>query len=287
MVGWGGAYVPSAWLIERWSPLVGAGARFMLGGLILGVVLVAGGRSLRPGVSWGVVSWVALTQTAVFYGAVFWGIAHAGAGISALLSNTDPLFVAILAALLLGERLRPRQWWGVTIGILGATVVVWEGSLWPVALSPAALVVLAGALAWSVGTITVARRARQPFEPLALAAWQMLLGGLALTVVGVIWEGTPPFDPAALGLVLLTAAVGAALPLGLFYLALTLAPASEVSAWFLLVPVVGMGSAWVLLGETPDAASLLGLGAICVGLWLVMAHRVAPPVTLVESRPPP
>lgn len=287
MAGWGIAYVPSTWLVEDWHPFTGAGARFAVGGLMLFVVLVAWGRGMRPGVGAGVVVWVAITQTAVFYGAVFWGIAHAGTGLSALLSNTDPLFVAILAAVILGDRLSPRQWCGIAIGLVGAGVVVWEGSLWPPALSGAAMIVLAGAVAWSVGTIAVTRGVRAQANPMALAAWQMLLGGVALTIAGVFVDGLPAPEVRPVVWTVVTALVGAALPLALFYLALVHAPAGEVSAWFFLVPVVGVVGAWLFLGETPDLSLLFGLITICAGLWLVMARRVPAGGGLVESSPPP
>ena len=105
MIFWGVAYVPSGLLVETWPPLSAAGARLALGGLLLLGVLLALGRPVSPGVGALTVGWLALTQTVLFYGATFWGIAHAGAGLSAVLANTDPLFVAILAGPVLGERL--------------------------------------------------------------------------------------------------------------------------------------------------------------------------------------
>jgi probable blue pigment (indigoidine) exporter len=287
MVGWGIAYVPSAWLVEDWPPLIAAGSRFVAGGALLLGALIVLGRPLRPGVGPGVVVWVALTQTTIFYGAVFWGIVHAGTGLSALLSNTDPLFVAILAVVFLGDHLSPRQWCGIVIGLLGSWVVVVEGELWPIQVSGAALVVLGGAVAWSIGTIAVARGVRARAEPLALAAWQMLLGGFILVVAGGAVEDPVVLSMQPVLLVVLTAIVGAALPLALFYLALRDAPAGEVSAWFFLVPVVGVGGAWTLLGEAPDSSLVFGLVTICAGLWLVMARRVPRGGALVRSQPPP
>lgn len=287
MAGWGIAYVPSAWLLEQWPILAAAGARFALGGALLMGALALSGSDLRPGVGVGVVAWVALTQTVLFYAAVFWGIVHAGAGLSALLSNTDPLFIAILAVLVLGEHLTARQWAGVVVGLLGAAVVVWEGPAWPPALSFDAAIILGGAVVWSIGTIAVARGVRDRARPLALAAWQMLVGGTALMGAGALIEGPPSVDARAIALVGLTAVAGAAVPMALFYLALVHAPAGEVSAWFFLVPVVGVLSAWALLGETPDASLVFGLITISGGLWLVMARRVARDGGLVESRPPP
>lgn len=289
MVCWGVAYVPSAWLIESWPPLVAAGARLGLGGALLLGLLAALGRPLRPGVGAATVGWLALTQTVLFYGATFWGIADAGAGLAAVLANTDALFVAVLAALVLGERLWAVQWTGLVVGLAGAAVVVWEGPLWPPALSGTALVVVGGAIAWSVGTVVVARGVRAAGDPLALAGWQMLAGGVVLCGAGLAWDGPPRAAGAReLGLVVLLAAVGSAAPFALFYLALTRAPAAEVSAWFFLVPVIGVLSAWPLLGEEPTLRLLVGMTGVCAGLWLVMGIRTAArPGPLVDSAAPP
>ncbi|MDX6555120.1 MAG: putative blue pigment (indigoidine) exporter [Miltoncostaeaceae bacterium] len=287
MLGWGAAYVPSAWLVARWPPLLAAGARLTLAGVILLGLVAALGRPLRPGAGPGSVAWLALTQTVLFYGATFWGIAQSGAGLAAVLANTDPLFVAALAALALGERLGRAQWAGLAIGLVGAGVVVWEGPAWPPAVSGSALVMVGGALAWSLGTVVAARGLRGRADPLALAGWQMALGGPVLLGAGALAEG----GAAALGgrelaLVLGLALVGSAAPAALFYLALVRAPAAEVSAWFFLVPAVGVASAWPLLGEQPGARLWVGLAAVTAGLWLVLRPAARAGGPLVDSAAP-
>jgi probable blue pigment (indigoidine) exporter len=288
MLCWGAAYVPSAWLLESWPPLTAAGARLMLGGVLLLGLLALLGQPLSPGVGVAAVGWLALTQTVLFYGAVFWGIAHAGAGLSAVLANTDPLFVAVLAAAFLGERLGGLQWAGLAIGLVGAAVVVWEGPLWPPELSPAALVVVGGAIAWSIGTVVATRGIRGRGAPLALAGWQMTAGGAVLVLVGAVGEGDPSTTGAReVALVVALAVAGSAAPLALFYLALAKAPAAEVSAWFFLVPVVGVLTAWPLLGETPSARLVVGMAGVSAGLWLVLGPRAAARGRLVDSPTPP
>jgi drug/metabolite transporter (DMT)-like permease len=281
--------VPSAWLGETWPPLLAAGARLGAGGILLLGALGALGRPLRPAVGAASVGWLALTQTVVFYGATFWGIAHAGAGLAAVLANTDALFVAVLAALWLGERLESLQWAGLVVGLAGAATVVWQGPLWPPQLSGAAAVVVGGALAWSLGTVVVARGVRARGRPLALAGWQMLVGGAVLCVAGLAAEGPPRAAGAReAGLVAFLALVGSALPFALFYLALARAPAAEVSAWFFLVPVIGVLSAWPLLGEQPTARLAGGMVGVCAGLWLVLGGgRGSAGGRLVDSAPPP
>jgi drug/metabolite transporter (DMT)-like permease len=71
MLAWGAAYVPSAWLVETWPPILAAGARLTLAGVLLLALLAMLGRPLRPGVGPSMVGWLALTQTTLFYGAVF------------------------------------------------------------------------------------------------------------------------------------------------------------------------------------------------------------------------
>jgi drug/metabolite transporter (DMT)-like permease len=170
----------------------------------------------------------------------------------------------------------------------GAAVVVWDGPLWPPALSPGALVVVGGALAWSIGTVVAARGVRGRAEPLALAGWQMTAGGVVLAAAGVAGEGPPDATGAReVALIVVLAAVGSALPLALFYIALVQAPAAEVSAWFFLVPVVGVLTAWPLLGETPTAQLLAGMAGVSAGLWLVLGRAASGPGRLVDSPTPP
>jgi drug/metabolite transporter (DMT)-like permease len=273
MLAWGATWAPSFWLLERWPVLLAAAARMGLAGLVLLAALAVLRRPLRPGVGAGALVALALTQTVAFYAAAYYGIAHAGAGIAAVLANTDPLFVAALAALVLGERLARRQWAGLALGLAGAALATWRGPLWPPTPEPAALVVVGGALAWSLGTIAAARGLRRAGDPLALAAWQMALGGVILAILalpGLGRTGAPPLGAREGALVAFLALVGSAAPTACFYLALQRAPAARVSAWFCLVPLVGVLSAWPALGERPGPRLALGLVAVVAGLWLVL-----------------
>ena len=114
----------------------------------------------------------------------------------------------------------------------------------------------------------------------------MTAGGAVLVGAGVVADpGVPGVSASTLALVVGLAVVGSAVPVALFYLALAIAPAAEVSIWFFLVPVVGVPSAWPLLGEVPHARLLIGLAGVSVGLWLVMSARAARE-ELVDSAAP-
>jgi len=272
MAAWGSAYVPSAWLVESWPPLLAAAARIGVGGVILLGGLMILGKPVMPGAEWGVILVLALTQSVIFYGTTFIGIAEEGAGTAAVLANTDPLFVAALAAVFLGERLGPRQWAGLVVGLVGAVAVVWKGPLWPPSISWVSLLVVIGALGWAVGTVAVTGRIRAGARPVAIAGWQMLVGGAVLAVIGALFEGAPGSTGGReIGLILLVALVGNAVSFALFYVALGRGDAGRVSAWFFLVPVVGVLTAWPLLGEVPGPRLWAGLVLVCAGLWMVLA----------------
>ena len=66
------------------------------------------------------------------------------------------------------------------------------------------------------------------------------------------------------GLILLLGLIGSAIPFALFYIALGRGEAGKVSAWFFLVPVIGVLTAWPLLGETPSTVTLIGVAIITV-----------------------
>lgn len=271
MVCWGSAYVPAAWMVQDLQPLTAAAARLGLAGIMLLAFAAATGRRVRPGAPWGAIAWLGLTQTAVFYGATYWGIAQESAGLAAVIANTDALFVAVLGWLLLGERLAGRQWVGIAVGLVGAVLAASPDPRAP-RLSGAAVVVLAGAAAWGFGTIIAARHVRGRGEPLALAGWQMVAGAGMLATLAVWEPGARHLDARLGAITVAVALLGSAAPLALFYAALRRGPAGELSALFFLVPVVGVMTAWPLLGERPHAGLVVGLAAVSVGLVLVLGR---------------
>ena len=119
--------------------------------------------------------------------AVMWSELYLSSGLTALLAATIPLYAALIEMFLPNDgELPARGWVGVFIGFCGLVFLVWPGltrSLhgdWQQMI--AAGVALFGAFCWTVASV-ISRRATIRISGLASAAWQMLFGGIFITIV--------------------------------------------------------------------------------------------------------
>ena len=198
------------------------------------------------------------------------GSARTSASAAAILIATIPVFVAVLAALVLHERNGARQWMGVVLSFAGVAGLVLLGSAAGGGSLVGDLLVLAAALSAAVYNL-MARRLLLTRSALYVTAYQNLFGALFMA-------------PLALGEALLmgvrrptTGAVGGVLYLTLgcsvfAYLLLNYAfrfiPASRLSVFVNLTPVVAVAAAYVLLGERFTTTQLAAAAVVVAGVWL-------------------
>ncbi|MDN4482066.1 EamA family transporter [Demequina lignilytica] len=206
-------------------------------------------------------------------------------GLSSLVLQASAPFTVLLGALVLKERLGARRLAGVGVATAGLAVVgLSYGTSAP--LGPFLLVVL-GALGWALGNLA-SRQARAE-RPLHLVLWMSIVPPLPMLALSLVVEG-----PARIGASLTTSLSAAAVPawIGLGYTVLlgTLLgsgiwvwlmarhPAGAVAPFSMLVPVVGISTAWLALGEAPAPLELVG-GALVIGGVLWSARGPRPPAT--------
>jgi O-acetylserine/cysteine efflux transporter len=175
-----------------------------------------------------------------------------------------------------------RQWVGIAVAIAGMAVVGFARAQ-AAALVPF-LLVLAGGLGWAFGNL--ASRLARPPNPLHLTLWMsvvvpvpMLLLSLAVEgpeQIGVALAGslTAAAMPAWLGLAY-TCVVATAVGSGIWTWLLARHPAGVVAPFSMLVPVAGILTAALVLGEVPGWLEMLG-GVVVVAGVLVGARRPRP-----------
>ncbi|MBF0356764.1 MAG: DMT family transporter [Alphaproteobacteria bacterium] len=205
----------------------------------------------------------------VYLGGVFAAIsAGLGAGIAALVTGLQPLLTAVLAGPILGERVRPKQWAGLLLGLLGVILVVAD-KVHPGSVGFEGLPWAFGAvIGISLGTLYQKRHCSGmdlrtgAVVQYASAGLAMLAMSMALETREVVWSGEFIFALAWLCLVL---SVGA---ITLLYRMIRAGAAAKVASFFYLVPPATALIAYFLFGETLSALALIGMGVVAAGVAL-------------------
>ena len=216
----------------------------------------------KPDVGWKAIVGVGLLMSAGQFGLLYLAMALGmPAGLASLVLQAQVLLTVLLAAGFLGERPSRRQFAGVVLGVAGLAVVAVGRSL--VAPVLPLMIVLAAALSWAAGNI-VARKAKAA-SGLGLVVWSgavvpLPLLGLSLLVDGpsAVAQALVEVQPVTLLSALYTAIFGSLVGYGIWNRLLGLYPSSAVVPFTLLVPVVGMTTAWLVLSEVPTPAEVIG-----------------------------
>jgi O-acetylserine/cysteine efflux transporter len=218
----------------------------------------------RPAVPLGSVVAVGLFLSAGQFGLLFVAMDQGlPAGLASLVLQVQVLFTIALAILLLGERPRRLQVVGALIALGGiAVIALGRGGNVPLG---ALLLSIGAAASWGVGNIST-RRA-QADDPVALLVWSSLIPPLPLAGLSLaLGEGSPSIGIGGVLAVLYVVGGATFFGFGSWVWLMRRHPASRVVPFALLVPVAGIASAWIALGERPNAPELIGAGVVLAGL---------------------
>ena len=269
---WGFNFVVIQWGMHDVPPLLFLAMRFTA------VVLPAVFLVPRPAVSWrtvvGIGTFMSLGQFALLYTSMHLGLSP---GIAALVLQAQVLFTVLIAGVWLHERPTVRQVAGILLAGAGLAVVgIGRGGHVPLV---ALLLCLAAALSWGIGNV-VARRAAAPTSSgLSMVVWSSLVVpvpavGLSLALDGpaAVGRALGGLGPEAIASTLYTAGLASLVGYAIFNNLLGRYPASSVVPFVLIAPPVAMVSAWLLLGQVPNAAESLGGLVVLVGVLVTVVQ---------------
>lgn len=272
---WGFNWIVMKVVLAYIGPLTFSALRYVFGTAVLFAVLALRGENLAP-TPWRATLLIGLAQTAGFQILVQLALVAGGAGKTALLAYTMPFWVIPLAWWLLDDRPTIRQWLFIGLAAAGLVLVL---EPWNAHVSlPSALLALAGGACWAVGTV-VAKRLFQaaPISALRLTAWQMLYGTVLLVVVALcVHERAIVWSPTLIGALVYNGVLSSGLGWAMWLFVVQRLPANVAGLGSLITPLIGVGFAWALLAERPDAAESIGIVVIGVALFGVLRRaRVA------------
>ncbi len=250
-------------------------ARYLIAALALGAVALVV-RPPRPRVSdLPRLCAVAALGICLYNLAVNDGSRSVPAGPGSFIVNTAPLFSALFAVCVLGERVRMAGWLGM-LTCLGGIGLIAAGEAQGLRLSRGVLEMAGAALLWSAYTVL-----QKPLLPrygaLGLVCYVAWIGTLMLSPCLVSTldcvRAAPPRDLALLAYLALGPS---AIAFTTWSYAVAQAPVSRVMPFLYAVPLVALALGWSVLNERPSALSLGGCALIIGGL--VAINRWGAPV---------
>lgn len=276
-VVWGSTFTGIQVAIRAVPPLLMAGTRYLLAGLLLYAVVGRAG-----GLRWSRPSFTDLRTSAVVglllllggNGLVSWSELAVPSGIAALVIATVPLWMAVLGAAW-GRFPSPGRlgWAGVLIGLLGVAVLAdpTTGHLEVTAL----VGLLAAAILWALGSL-YARAAPSPASVLQASALEMIIGGVGLIVAGlatseaghVHWGALLGGPMVAYAWLVLG---GSILGYSCYVYALEVLPTSTVATYAYVNPVVALLLGFFILGQGLSTGSALAVALVLVGVVLMVS----------------
>ncbi|WP_332691277.1 EamA family transporter [Bosea sp. (in: a-proteobacteria)] len=267
---WGSTYIVFTQTLPVEHPLLVGALRALPAGLLLMLL----GPGLPPRDKLLPLAVIGFANIGLFFGLLFVSASRLPGGLAATLGSMQPLIVAFLAWPLLLRRPRLGQILAALAGVVGVGLLVLDETVQLDAIGIAAA--LAGAASMATGTVLIERWGKVG-TPLALAAWQLAIGGLILLPVALAVEGLPPAPSlrnlAGLGYLVL---IGTAFAYWLWVRGIATIGA-EIAFLGLLSPLVATLLGGLLLGEWFGALQWTGIA-------LILASTIAG--ILLSRRPP-
>lgn len=281
-VFWGATYLGIRFAIESIPPMLMAGSRFTLAGLVLLLI----GR-LRGGLHPTAAEWRGAAITGALLigvgnGGVTWSEQTVPSGIAAIVASVVPLWMTLMDWARPGGR-RPASSTiaGLILGMVGLVVLIGGGAGAEATEGPGSLlnmaILVCATIGWALGSV-IASYVRMPGSPLMAIGAQMTVGGAVLLVIGFLAGEGPAFDWSAITgrsflawgyLVVFGSWVGFS---AYVWLLRNTTPA-KVSTYAFVNPLVALGLGVWLASEPITGRTVVAVAIILTGVALIVVNR--------------
>ncbi|XP_021297962.1 WAT1-related protein At3g02690, chloroplastic [Herrania umbratica] len=276
---WGTAMVAMKEVLPKTGPFFVAAFRLIPAGLLLVAFAKSRGRPSPSGLTaWLSIAVFALVDATCFQGFLAQGLQRTSAGLGSVIIDSQPLTVAVLAALLFDESIGLVGAAGLVLGVIGLLLLevpavaldesnfsLWGSGEWWMFLA---------AQSMAVGTVLV-RWVSKYSDPIMATGWHMVIGGLPLVGISIL-NHDPVFsgsfkELSASDLLALfyTSIFGSAISYGVYFYSATKGSLTKLSSLTFLTPMFASIFGFLYLGETFSPLQLVGAIVTIVAIYVV------------------
>jgi drug/metabolite transporter (DMT)-like permease len=258
-------------------PILFAGMRTLLGGLLLALILIPKRNQIRWKENWPIYFVSSVFNVILFYGLQTIGLKYMPAGLFSVIVYLQPVLVGIFAWIWLGEAMSAVKVIGLVIGFIGVAAVSAQGLTGDIS-TIGVILALITAFSWAIGTVYVKKYSFE-VDSMWLSALQCIIGGVLLTGVGsgfeswssIVWN-TPYLVGLIFGIVL-----GISASWVVYFILVGSGDASKVASYTFLVPLIAVFSGTLFLHEPFTIYLVIGL--ILIGMSIYLVNRKVKPST--------
>jgi drug/metabolite transporter (DMT)-like permease len=269
---WGTSFLAIRIAVLEAPPLFAAGTRFFVAGVALYGFMRFRGRPSPTVSQWRSLALMGLLMFVAEYGPLFWAEKYVPSGIASVLEATLPLITMALETWVFRRhRFRWPLLAAVLLGLCGVTLLLLHNGEQHFGVLPC-LAILAGATAWSLGSVLNRSLDLPESRPLTSGAAMVLGGGMLLLLSALFGELHPlPHVSLRAGLALLYLIVfGSLLGFTAFVWLLARMPATRVASHAYVNPVVAVALGYFFAGEIVTARTLIGTALVHFSVVLIL-----------------
>jgi len=255
--------------LEYTPPLLFAGMRTLLGGVLLALVLLPQWRNMQWKKTWPIYVMSALLNIIIFNGVQTIGLQYLPSGLFSVIVYLQPVLVVLLAWMWFKEPLSVIKVVGMIIGFLGVVVVSLDGISGKISYMGILLALITG-IGWAVGVVYV-KKTNTRVHGLWLVALQNIIGGLFLSGVGISVENVSEivWNFPYVSSLLYGSILGVTGATAIYFKLMSSGESSKVSSFTFLVPLIAVGMGTLFLGEPFTVSLLVGLALILFSIYLI------------------
>jgi drug/metabolite transporter (DMT)-like permease len=269
VIVWGVNWPLSKYALSFAPPLLFAGIRTLLGGILLLFVAIPRLNRIHFKKTWSIYFISALLNIILFYGLQTVGLGYMSSGLFSVIVFLQPVLLGILSWLWLGESMHRLKVVGLVLGFVGVATIS-AGGLAGHISSVGIILALGTSISWALGTVYV-KKTGEKVDSIWLVTLQLIIGGLFLTILGsevekwssIEWNGT--FITDLLFISVFVIAMGWLV----FFKLVGSGEASVVASYTFLIPLIAIFTGTLFLNEPFTLYLFIGLVLIVISIYLV------------------